>query len=163
MTSTTKDDLTKNVKNAVVCLRYENYENILVMKNDFLTENAMTRKTKLNATLFMALKGSRPGLTSEQRNPEYTWLLHYGLMMNGESLFLQRIECIKICSKHRQHVEESANKTHWKMTKAVRGNLQKKRVYLKTLSKQVGGWSKPFHNFFNEPIFDIRWGQIPFW
>jgi len=38
---------------------------------------------------------------------------------------------------------------------------KKKRVYLKTLSKQVGGWSKPFQNFFNEPIFDIRWGAKP--
>ena len=39
---------------------------------------------------------------------------------------------------------------------------KKKRVYLKTLSKQVGGWSRPCQNFFNELIFDIRWGQIPF-
>ena len=45
--------------------------------------------------------------------------------------------------------------------KSLRGNLQKKRVYLKTLSKQVGGWSKPFQKFFYEPIFDIRWGAKP--
>ena len=43
----------------------------------------------------------------------------------------------------------------------LRGNV-KKRVYLKTLSNQVGGWSWPFQKFFNELIFDIRWGQFPF-
>ena len=43
----------------------------------------------------------------------------------------------------------------------VRGNV-KKRVNLKTLSKQVGGWSRPFQKKLNEIIFDIRWGQIPF-
>ena len=44
----------------------------------------------------------------------------------------------------------------------LRGNLQKKRVYLKTLSRQVGGWSRHFQKFFNELFFDIRWGQIHF-
>ena len=39
---------------------------------------------------------------------------------------------------------------------------KKKTVYLKTLSKQVGGWSRPCQNFFKELIFDIRWGQISF-
>ena len=44
----------------------------------------------------------------------------------------------------------------------LRGNLKKKRVYLKTLSIQVGGWSRPFQNYFNELIFDIRWGLSPY-
>ena len=44
----------------------------------------------------------------------------------------------------------------------VKSLSQLKRVYLKTSSKQVGGWSTPFQNFFDELIFDIRWGQIPF-
>ena len=44
----------------------------------------------------------------------------------------------------------------------LRGNLQKKEVYSKTLSRQVGGWSRPFQKILNELIFDIRWGQIPF-
>ena len=43
-----------------------------------------------------------------------------------------------------------------------RGNVQEKRVYLKTLSKQLGGWSRPFQNFFKELIFDIRWGLSPY-
>ena len=38
----------------------------------------------------------------------------------------------------------------------AKGYVQKKTVYLKTLTKQVGGWSRPFQNFLNEFIFDIR-------
>ena len=37
-----------------------------------------------------------------------------------------------------------------------------KRVYLKTLSKKVGGWSRPFQNFFIELNFDNRCGAKPF-
>ena len=43
----------------------------------------------------------------------------------------------------------------------LRGNL-KKKGYLKTLSIQVGGWSRPFQKIFNELIFDIRWGPSPY-
>ena len=42
------------------------------------------------------------------------------------------------------------------------GNVKKKRVYLKTLSKQVGGGSRHLQKNFSELIFDIMWGQIPF-
>ena len=66
----------------------------------FLTENAMTRKTKLNATLFMALKGSRPGLTSEQRNPEYTWL--------GPSFIMAWWWMVNHCSSSELNVSRSA-------------------------------------------------------
>ena len=49
-----------------------------------------------------------------------------------------------------------------KKTAFTLGVTSKKRVYLKTLSIQVGGWSRPFQNFFNELIFDIRWGLSPY-
>ena len=45
----------------------------------------------------------------------------------------------------------------------LRGNIQKKGGYLKTLSNQVGGWWWPFQNFSNDLIFYIWWGQISLW
>ena len=36
------------------------------------------------------------------------------------------------------------------------GVTSKKSAYIKTLSNQVGGWSRPFQKNFNELIFELN-------
>ena len=46
------------------------------------------------------------------------------------------------------------------MLKKALGVTSKKTVYLQTLDKKEGGWSKPFQKYLNFFIFSIGWGQL---
>ena len=69
---------------------------------------------------------------------------------------LKYYPCSGLTNRSSKGVERNKSK------KFYLGVTSKKRVYLKTLSIQVGVWSRPFQNYFNKLIFDIRWGQISF-